>query len=133
MRKLGFDCTIRRGRLECVGDLQPMPVVSRYRVEVSLRAGDRPQARILSPELVPRGDQARIPHTWASGSPCFYYPVAQEWVSSMAMSTSVVPWLGLWLVHYEGWRVTGYWEGGGVHPTRPNVASPEGEALCRGR
>jgi hypothetical protein len=32
----------------------------------------------------------------------------------MAMSKSIVPWLGLWLIHYEGWLATGHWEGGGV-------------------
>lgn len=70
---------------------------------------------------------------WATvsneGGPGTARPFARDWMPSMAMSTSVVPWLGLWLIHYEGWRATGHWEGGGV-PHGPHRQAPE-EAGCR--
>lgn len=129
MKPLGFECRLARGELICTGEIQPIPVLARYRVEIRLRAGDRPRVRVLSPKLERRASGEPIPHTWAPDAPCFYYPVARDWMPSMAMSTSVVPWLGLWLIHYEGWRATGHWEGGGV-PHGPHRQAPE-EAGCR--
>ena len=118
MKTLGFDCQIGRGEVICVGEVQPMPVSVCYAVEIRLRAGDRPRVRVLNPKLERRVADEPIPHTWGPDAPCFYYPIARDWMPSMAMSTSVVPWLGLGLLHYEGWRATGHWEGGGVghHP-----------------
>lgn len=47
----------------------------------------------------------------------------------MAMSTSIVPWLGLWIIHYEGWRATGHWEGGGVDTYRHERAGAGGQIV----
>ena len=47
--------------------------------------------------------------------------------ASAPMSNSIVPWLGLWLIHYEGWRATGHWEGGGV----PHGPGSPAETECR--
>lgn len=114
MKPLGFECSIGRGELICTGEVQPLPVCRRYRVEIRLRAGDRPRARVISPALERRSPAEAIPHMWGPDEPCFYYPVAREWMPSMAIADSIVPWLGLWFIHYEGWRATGHWEGGGV-------------------
>src|SRR5262249_54648372 len=104
MTRIGFDCRIGRGELVCVGELQPLEITSRYRVEIRIRAGDRPRTRVLHPKLERRVPDQPVPHTYGPDQPCFYYPIAREWMPNMAMSTSVVPWLGLWLIHYEGWR-----------------------------
>lgn len=69
---------------------------------------------MLSPPLEQRVASEPVPHTWSADEPCFYYPAAREWMRNMPIATSVVPWLGLWLIHYDGWRATGHWEGGGV-------------------
>jgi hypothetical protein len=34
----------------------------------------------------------------------------------MSLATTVVPWLEEWLVFYEGWLLTGTWQGGGTLP-----------------
>jgi hypothetical protein len=91
-----------------------MEITACYRVEIRLRAGGHPSAQILTPQLRRRVPDEPVPHTWGPDEPCFYYPIAREWMPNMAIATSVVPWLGLWLIHYEGWRATGHWEGGGV-------------------
>lgn len=125
MQRLDFECRVRRGELVCLGDLQPMEITKRYRVKIWLRAGARPRARVLKPKLQRRVPDEPVPHTWGPDDPCFYYPIALEWMPNMAMSASVVPWLDLWLIHYEGWRATGYWEGGGVaHGALEGAASP---------
>lgn len=136
MKALGFECGFGRGELTCTGDLQPIPVCRRYRVEIRLCAGDRPRARVISPTLERRSAGEPIPHMWGPDEPCFYYPVARDWMPSMAIADSIVPWLGLWLIHYEGWRATGHWEGGGVsHQQRSSARSGDssnagGPRLC---
>lgn len=114
MEAIGFACRVKHGEVRCVGLLQPTAYSQCYQVEIILRAGSRPSAQVISPKLEPRGPDEPIPHTWAPNEPCFYFPAGRDWTPSMALAYSVVPWLGLWLVHYEGWRVTGKWEGGGV-------------------
>lgn len=126
MNSLQFECRMGKGEIVCTGEIQPISVSARYRVEIRLRAGDRPRARVLSPQLLRRASGEPIPHTWGPDAPCFYYPVGRDWLPSMTMSTSVVPWLGLWLVHYEGWRATGHWEGGGI----PHGPCSSAEAGC---
>jgi hypothetical protein len=34
----------------------------------------------------------------------------------MLIATSIVPWASEWLLHYEIWRATGTWTGGGHEP-----------------
>lgn len=34
----------------------------------------------------------------------------------MSLATTVVPWLEEWLAFYEGWFLTGTWQGGGTLP-----------------
>lgn len=116
LEPIGFRCVVRKGCLTCTGIVQPTEISRRYAVEIQLRAGDRPRIRIQSPALDTRSDGKSIPHTYGPDSPCVYYPKTQarDWTPSMAIAKSVVPWLGLWLIHYEGWLATGYWEGGGI-------------------
>jgi hypothetical protein len=34
----------------------------------------------------------------------------------MSMATTIVSWTSEWLLHYEVWRATGAWTGGGHEP-----------------
>lgn len=121
MEAIGFSCRVRGGRLVCRGPVRPTELSSCYDVEIRLQSNDRPRIKIVSPQLHTRDGEDPIPHTYGPDAPCVYYPKGQyrDWTPSMPISSSVVPWLGLWLVHYEGWLATGYWEGGGIeHPPR---------------
>ena len=37
--------------------------------------------------------------------------------SADVISETIMPWLALWLFHYEAWHATGEWLGGGQEPT----------------
>lgn len=116
LTSFGFQCVISKGALTCTGALRPSEVSNRYDFEIRLRSGDRPRIKITDPPLEPRVPGEAIPHTYGPNDPCIYYPKGpgRDWTPSMAIASSIVPWLGLWLMHYEGWLVTGHWEGGGI-------------------
>jgi len=112
----GFQCTATNRDLRCTGRLQPTPLSREYEVTITCDAGGRPQAFV--PGLVARKPDERIPHTYAPNRPCLYYP-GGEWRSDMKVATTIVPWLSLWLYHYEVWHATGEWMGGGIHHNGP--------------
>jgi hypothetical protein len=115
----GFRCEIRGGLLVCRGPVQPTPLHDVYRVRLEYRIGESPKVWVESPKLLRRTPEERIPHTYEEDRPCLYFPPVQEWRSDKRLAQTIMPWLLLWLVFYEGWRVTGEWEGGGIHPAPP--------------
>jgi hypothetical protein len=42
---------------------------------------------------------------------CLCYP--EEWQPTMLIARTILPWTVEWLAHYEIWRATGHWTGGG--------------------
>jgi hypothetical protein len=40
--------------------------------------------------------------------------------STMALATTIVPWIAEWLYHYEAWLATGVWSDGGDRYYPPN-------------
>jgi hypothetical protein len=113
-----FDRTWRRGRAAWRGPLQPTQISDDYTVEVSLRDGSPPRARVLVPELQPRTPGGRLPHVYGGPTLCLYYPHYGEWHPGLFVAETIVPWASEWLFHYESWHVTGRWHGGGIHPRR---------------
>jgi len=83
--------------------------------------GVNPQVWVRDPDLKLRDDWSRLPHTyWCSWRPdhqaslCLYFH--DEWSQEEYVADTIIPWTGEWLHFYEGWRLTGEWHGGGVHP-----------------
>lgn len=87
----------------------------------------RPYVEIVAPTLVPRSAAARdaVPHVFLNRIrpelPRLCLHLTNEWNRSMAISESIVPWTGDWLIAYEGWRATGRWWAGG-HGTERRTA-----------
>jgi hypothetical protein len=104
---LSKDC----GRLTCRGDLQPTSLARSYRVRLEYRVGLKPRVFVEEPRLQRRLSEESIPHTYSENEPCLF---KDDWTADLALATSVVPWLMLWLQFYESWRVTGVWQGGGI-------------------
>lgn len=103
---------LRRNRLHWQGKLQPTPTSDTYLIEIEYAGAGRPAVRVLSPELdVP--DDA-LPHTFRDGDLCLHLP--GEWNAGQLIAHSIVPWASEWLLHYELWRATGEWLGGGHEP-----------------
>jgi hypothetical protein len=119
-----FDCAIvsRDGGklLVCQGALQPTPISGKYRTRIEYVTRLKPKVWIESPTLERRNPDERIPHTFADDRPCLF---KEDFRSDMQIAQTIVPWLSLWLVFYESWRITGEWQGGGLHPTPDELES----------
>ncbi len=86
----------------------------------------QPRVEVISPPLVDRHPVTGKPvqHVYPNESNpespllCLYDPATDEWrPGKMAIADSIVPWTAHWLACYEGWLATGFWTGGGRHPT----------------
>ena len=104
---------LKPGRLTWVGDIQPTALSRVYTIQVAYQAGGVPAVKVLKPQLEPRPD-AKLPHLYDNGALCLYE--AGEWDPSMSIANTILPWTSEWLIHYEIWRATGVWYGGGGSP-----------------
>jgi hypothetical protein len=109
-----FHGALRRGTIRWIGDLQPSPLSDSYTVQIDYRPPARPTVSVLRPKLVSRKPAERIPHTFPDGTICLHLP--GEWTSTMPIADTIVPWMSLWLLHYEIWITLGTWMGGGHEP-----------------
>lgn len=107
--------TVKAGRIKWVGEIKPTPISDTYKVEVSKRQGSR-RARVvvLDPPIASAEDE-KLPHVFPGNELCLHYP--GEWDGSRIDET-LLPWIAEWLLHYELWRATGAWHGGGHEPER---------------
>lgn len=119
----GFRLARKRRQLEALwkGSIQPSPLSEAYTVSVRFRPGRRPELRVLSPELKPREGMDGLPHIYPDGSLCLN--LIGEWNEGMVLAETVLPWASSWLYFYEVWHATGFWQGGGTHPDRPEHRS----------
>jgi hypothetical protein len=113
-----FTCKIQRDRLVCRGPIRPLAICAEYRARIELERSGLLKVHVDDPPLTRRAadPDTPIPHVYGANRPCLYLPKAAEWTPAMPIATTIVPWLALWLFHYEQWQATGVWEGGGVHP-----------------
>ena len=110
-----FHC---QGRGCWIGKLRPLEFSESYDVRIEYRVGSKPKVWVLGlPSREEESESKKIPHRFADGSICLFY--GDEWTANKPIAQTIVPWLLEWLVFYEGWLVTGEWQGGGTHPTSP--------------
>lgn len=105
-------------RFTWTGRLQPNELSRVYTVRITLFEGRFPRVDVLDPVLEGRPGES-IPHLFGDGSLCLH--LEDEWVPTMLMVDTTVPWTSEWLINYEIWKATGVWYGGGEWPPRrPN-------------
>jgi len=117
----GFRLVSRGRNYVWEGKLQPTPLSPVYTIRIVYADWGSPKTSVVNPPLARRED-APIPHRYGDGSLCLYLP--GEWSSQHYIAETIIPWSVLWLHHYEVWRITGKWLGGGVHLVRPPTAEP---------
>ena len=101
-----------RRHLRFEGDLTPTPLSRTYTVAVTYNLTCRPIVAVLAPPAVLRPPQEELPHTFEHDVLCLH--LNGEWVPTMLLATTTVPWAVEWLLHYEIWLATGgTWCGGG--------------------
>ena len=101
---------IGRGILRWEGCLRPTVVSPPYTVSLAYRKNTPPKVYVLEPILDP-GLRDALPHVYDGDRLCLYTP--GEWDGSMSLAKTILPWTCEWLLHYEVWRATDLWEGGG--------------------
>jgi hypothetical protein len=69
---------------------------------------------VLEPPLRSRNGAYKVPHTFSGGAICLHTPA--DWTPARFIADEIIPWLSLWLLHYEAWHATGSWLGGGHEP-----------------
>lgn len=110
----GFRVKLGRNRAVWIGDLQPTAASETYTVKVEYVLRSRPVVWVLRPLLRSLTTGEKIPHMFSNGSVCLH--LHGEWTPQKFISHTIVPWLSLWLLHYEVWHATGEWHGGGHEP-----------------
>lgn len=118
LRWPSFECSVTRGKLTCVGTIRPDPQSRSYRVRLEYRVGGPPRVWIEEPpiERRPTEPDEPIPHTYGyhregEERPCLN---RTSWHAGKRLADTTLPWLLEWLLHYEIWRQTGVWCGGGI-------------------
>lgn len=106
--------TIKRSRLVWRGALQPTPLSRTYTVALAYAVGPAvPEVTVVYPEL--RTEEVRdLPHVYRGDVLCLCYP--WEWHAGMLIARTIIPWASEWLLHFEIFRATGCWHGGGHEP-----------------
>ena len=110
-----FDTGLHRGALHVRGSLQPTPLSAIYSIRLEYRVDCLPGPVVDRPRLERRNGQ-KIPHVYRGDRPCLFYPGYRNWHSGKLVARTIIPWMSLWLYHYEMWHATGDWQGGGKHP-----------------
>ncbi len=110
----GFRVRVKRNVVSWTGSIQPSGASQTYLVRIDYQLPRRPKAWVLEPKLRRRNGSPKIPHTFSDGSICLHCP--REWTAQMLIADKIIPWLSLWLLHYEYWRAGGEWLGGGHEP-----------------
>ncbi len=114
--------TVKSGRLRWEGRLQPTVRSNTYFVRIDYAVPLYPAVTIVAPKLeIPSG--AALPHTYPGERLCLYYP--RQWDRTMLIATTIVPWSSEWLLHYEIWKITGEWLGGGHEPISGSKREPD--------
>jgi hypothetical protein len=115
-------------RVAWTGTLQPSELSRIYTVHITLTDGRFPKVEVLDPALESRPDES-TPHLFGDGSLCLH--LEDEWIPTMLMADTTVPWTSEWLLNYEVWKATGVWYGGGEWPPRRRDADSDRSTSAR--
>jgi hypothetical protein len=116
-----FVVSVSRNGLRASGPMRPTARSISYVVEICYSEKVRPDIRVISPALETNGKAAMIPHTYSENKLCLYHPLYGDFQYDDLLSETILPWIPLWLYHYENWHMTGNWLGGGTHPVQNDL------------
>jgi len=111
----GFKHVMKPSMIVWTGRVQPTEMSCSYLIRIAYGLGLPPNVSVIDPPLRRRGTE-KIPHIFPGNFLCLYQPRYQEWLGSMFLADTIVPWAVLWLYYYEVWHATGEWYGAGEHP-----------------
>jgi hypothetical protein len=97
--------------------VRPSLLSRAYLIRIELNRNSVPRAFVLEPDLEALADGRRLPHVYRGPLRlCLYLPKSGEWLGSMRIDQTFVPWVATWLFYFEEWLASDDWKGGGEHP-----------------
>lgn len=108
------------------GTLNPTPFSREYRVVIRYTLSRPPVCIVKDPDLSVLAEGRKIPHVYQNQTGirgtqlCLYLPVVKqknkvsEWLPTMFLANTILPWASIWLLYFEFWVSSGEWNGGGV-------------------
>ncbi|MFC1223404.1 hypothetical protein ACFE6N_06315 [Pedobacter sp. BG31] len=112
----GFTVTLNGGILTATGQLRPTARSRAYEVQISYKLKKNPDIILLNPKIECNFKGEMPEHLYSQERLCLFRPIYGEFKFSDFLSETILPWIALWLYHYEVWHLTGDWLGGGEHP-----------------
>jgi hypothetical protein len=98
---------------------RPTPLSREYAVQIKFRRDDVPHVTVGEPDLESLAGGRDLPHVYHDPTRlCLYLPGSDEWVGSMRIDQTFVPWTATWLYYFEEWLGSDDWKGGGEHPNQ---------------
>lgn len=93
--------------------IKPTEQSRTYLAQIKLTGSKKLDVLVLKPNLAKENKENKnVPHMYSlkDGRICLYLP---KEIDSSDDYSIVVPWISEWLYHYEVWKITGKWCGGG--------------------
>ncbi len=93
-------------------------VLSRdYLAHIEFQKDGTPKVLIREPDLTVLASGRDLPHVYNDPIRlCLFLPGTDEWLGSMRIDQTFVPWTATWLYYFEEWLSSNEWKGGGEHP-----------------
>ncbi len=102
---------LRPTSLVWTGTIQPSTLSCEYTIRITYSTGyEFPRVHVIAPRIDPRPGEA-LPHVYQGDVLCLHKK--GEWTPDMLIADTTIAWTSEWLIHYEIWRATGNWYGGG--------------------
>lgn len=107
----------RKALFYVVFEIRPTQSSKIYTLLLVYKERGIPYIYILNPNLREESNGLIIPHLYDQKRLrlCLYYPNYSEFESNDYIAEQIIPWIKLWLFHYEVWLYTKEWLGGGIH------------------
>lgn len=93
--------------------IKPTESSRTYLTQIKLTDSKKLEVFVLNPNLAKENKGCKsVPHMYSlkQGRICLYLPKEIDYTDNYSI---IVPWISEWLYHYEIWKITGEWCGGG--------------------
>lgn len=97
--------------------VRPTLLSREYSVRIVFDKRDTPDIFVRDPDLAMLAKGRALPHVYKNPTRlCLYLPGSDEWLGTMRIDQTFVPWTATWLYYFEEWLESDDWKGGGQHP-----------------
>jgi hypothetical protein len=110
--------SVSMGKLIWRQQMKPTSISNSYLLRIVHTPPSSPRIYVEKPCLTELAAGRKLPHVYKQvpHQLCLYRQTYKEWLPSMFVSETILPWASLWLFYFEDWLITDEWKGGGEHP-----------------